>query len=83
MWLLHYWYRRLFGWLPVQFCMVCGKPYWGGWPRFHLDAETIMQPGSKWVGWPRSGKRWTCVWQAYWMDYCSKECSDRDLEDLS
>lgn len=28
----HYWYVRYFGWIPVQFCRVCKRPYWGGWP---------------------------------------------------
>jgi len=27
-----YWWRRYLGWFPVQWCMVCGRPYWGGWP---------------------------------------------------
>jgi hypothetical protein len=26
------WYRRCLGWVPVQFCMVCGRAYWGGLP---------------------------------------------------
>lgn len=28
-----YYWRRYLGWLPVQFCMVCGRWYWGGLPR--------------------------------------------------
>jgi hypothetical protein len=27
-------WRRWLGWMPVQFCMVCGKAYWGGWPQW-------------------------------------------------
>lgn len=28
----HYLYRRFLGFLPIQFCMVCSKPYWAGFP---------------------------------------------------
>jgi hypothetical protein len=28
----HYYWRRYLGWFPVQFCMMCGKWYWGGLP---------------------------------------------------
>jgi hypothetical protein len=30
-----YYWRRYLGWFPVQFCMVCGRAYWGGLPRLH------------------------------------------------
>lgn len=33
---LSYLYRRYFGWFPIQFCIWCGKPYWGGWPMFDM-----------------------------------------------
>lgn len=29
-----YHWRRYLGLLPIQWCTVCGGPYWGGWPRF-------------------------------------------------
>ena len=29
-----YYWRRYFGWVPIQFCMVCHRPYWGGFPTF-------------------------------------------------
>jgi hypothetical protein len=28
----HYLYRRYLGWLPVQFCMICERAYWAGFP---------------------------------------------------
>lgn len=63
-----YWYRRYLGWLPVQFCMVCGKPYWGGFPY-----------PSKWLTWPW---KWTLQWQASWMDYCSRKCCNEDFDGI-
>jgi hypothetical protein len=27
-----YLWRRYLGWVPLQFCVVCGSPYWGGIP---------------------------------------------------
>lgn len=27
-------WHRWFGWCPIQFCMICGRCYWGGWPWF-------------------------------------------------
>lgn len=27
-----YYWRRYLGWFPIQFCAICGKPYWGGLP---------------------------------------------------
>lgn len=28
-----YWWQRLAGWFPIQWCHVCRGPYWGGLPR--------------------------------------------------
>lgn len=28
-----YYWRRYLGWFPIQFCMICGRWYWGGLPR--------------------------------------------------
>lgn len=36
-----YW-RRYLGWFPIQFCMVCGKPYWGGFPQFRFEKWKIV-----------------------------------------
>ena len=30
---LRYW-RVYAGWFPIQLCMVCAKPYWGGFPQW-------------------------------------------------
>lgn len=60
-----HWYRCWCGWFPVQFCMVCGKPYWGGFPRI-----------GRWYG--KGRIRFT--WLAWWKDYCSRACADEDLE---
>jgi hypothetical protein len=27
-----YWFRRCFGWFPIQPCIGCHKLYWGGFP---------------------------------------------------
>ena len=32
----YYRWRKYFGWMPVQFCVLCGKPYWGGFPRYYF-----------------------------------------------
>lgn len=61
---LRYW-RRYAGWFPVQRCMMCGKCYWGGFPRF-------------WIIRTLEGRRFACTWQACWMDYCSQQCCDSD-----
>lgn len=58
-----YLYRRYLGWLPVQFCMVCGRAYWGGFPCFEWDRRT---------------KRPICTWAAWMMDYCTSECAQED-----
>ena len=68
MWIWHYWYRLLLGWLPVQFCMICGKPYWGGLPRFWYR-KVSTHPSHRMLMW---------TWQASWMDYCSKKCANED-----
>ena len=26
------WWNRWLAWSPLQLCIVCGRPYWGGWP---------------------------------------------------
>lgn len=72
-----YWYRRYLGWLPVQFCMVCGSPYWGGFPRFwfyrisHYDDR--LNAVRRWHFGP--------TWLAWWKDYCSQSCCDIDQLD--
>ncbi len=30
------WWKRHCGLIPFQFCMVCGRLYWGGWPWFSI-----------------------------------------------
>lgn len=46
---LHYLYRRYFGWLPVQFCMVCGKSYWGGFPQWEWREGRIVNVWQAWM----------------------------------
>jgi hypothetical protein len=62
-------YRRYAGWLPVQFCMICGRPYWGGLPRFWIVRKRCH----------RTGRFYSTIgmtWQASWKDYCSMECCE-------
>lgn len=63
-----YYWRRYLGWLPVQFCVICGRPYWGGFPYPSLDQI-------------RAGHFWQ--WLPWWSDYCSQRCAEDDLESLS
>lgn len=63
----HYLWRRYLGWFPVQFCMVCGRAYWGG-----LPCPSIMEI--------RAGRFWG--WLPWWKDYCSKRCADIEMEML-
>ena len=77
-----YWYRRYCGWFPIQLCMVCGKAYWGGFPRWWIvktfrweDARDNKFPTMlKAVFFHKVGM----TWQASWMDYCSQKCCDED-----
>lgn len=43
-----YYYRRYLGWFPVQFCVVCGRPYWGGFPEMEIYLGRLV---SKWQAW--------------------------------
>lgn len=62
----HYYYRRYLGFIPIQFCMICGKPYWGGLPLFGFASETSW--------------KLTWLWQASWQDCCSRQCNEIDFE---
>lgn len=62
---LPYQWRLRLGLMPIQPCMMCGKWFWGGLPRWW------------WIG--EDGK-WGLSWQASWCDYCSRECADEDLD---
>ncbi len=63
-----YFWRRYFGWFPIQFCMVCGKWYWGGLPRFGWDIAFDET------------RRFRCLWAAWMQDYCCRACADEDME---
>lgn len=67
-----YYYQRYLGWFPIQFCMVCSKPYWGGFPtwgvRFTRRNETYAN-------------RLVQTWQASWREYCSMKCCQEDNEE--
>lgn len=71
-----YYWRRYLGWFPVQFCMVCGKPYWGGLPKFEWQLCENLDRG------PMMKRRLICVWMPWWMDYCSQKCADEEIETL-
>lgn len=60
----HYWYRRYFGWLPLQMCMVCGAWYWGGLPRW-------------WIVNGRLTNTWQASWMDYCSRACCDEDMDR------
>lgn len=75
----HYYWRRYLGWMPVQKCMVCGKWYWGGLPRFWFVKVTRYMPGGERAG---DRYRFCCTWQASWMDYCSHKCCEEDMASL-
>lgn len=74
-----YAWRHYLGWFPVQFCMVCGKPYWGGLPRWtrtwvsDRDHRTFTPGVNTW-------KAWEPLWLPWWKDYCSRRCADEDLD---
>jgi hypothetical protein len=73
-----YWYRRCFGWVPFQKCMVCDSWYWGGLPQFWIkDTCTFSGEPIHWLFRPL-----VCTWQASWKDYCSRECCDTEGEAL-
>lgn len=67
-----YFWRRYLGWMPIQFCMVCGKPYWGGLPRWGWVDDFF--------GFESRSFRMT--WAAWMQDYCSQECHDVDVNSL-
>lgn len=86
-----YWYRRYFGCIPIQFCMTCGRWYWGGLPRWWI---VKYYAGTKTKSWQAKDghyhKEWSfyryrveMTWQAAWKDYCSQECCDGDPEVLA
>lgn len=62
-----YYWRRHLGWLPIQFCMNCGRWYWAGlpWPEWHQGIGGRRE----WSGW---------YWPWY-TEYCSQECCDEEL----
>lgn len=52
-----YLWRRYLGWFPVQFCMVCGRWYWGGFPQ---------------LAWPLRWQ-WLPAWNDYCSRRCHDE----------
>ena len=65
-------WRRRFCWFPVQFCMVCGKAYWAGLPRFEFENK-LFADGSE-------GSVILVTWMPWWSDYCSRACAGEDIE---
>lgn len=55
-----YFHRRWLGWFPIQFCMVCGKPYWGGLLRWWWIGGRIRLTSLAW-------------WQDYCSSECCEE----------
>ncbi len=75
-----YHYRRYLGFMPVQWCMVCGRAYWGGFPRFWLVSRLIYIGDDCITTFTHKTRRWRleCTWQAWWQDYCSSSCCQKD-----
>lgn len=59
-----YYWRRYLGWLPLQWCMVCGDPYWGGFPRWSIERGRIRF-------------QWQACWADYCSHKCCDEDLDR------
>lgn len=77
-----YWYRRYCGWIPIQFCMICGRWYWGGLPRFWITNKVAGQKTNNYEGniyqTPIYKKGIGATWLPSWKDYCSQKCCDDD-----
>lgn len=78
-----YYYRRYLGWLPIQFCMTCGRWYWGGLPRIGIINRPLIDWKRDINGNPVGGKVNVKLvigftWQASWKEYCSQNCCDED-----
>lgn len=59
------WMHRRAIWFPIQFCMICGRPFWAGLPV------------PKWMPFRWTLFRMD-EWMPGWNDYCSKKCCDED-----
>jgi hypothetical protein len=73
----YYRWRRHVGWFPIQFCMGCHKPYWGGLPRYSREWVSdkdfkVFFPGKN------TRKEWVPRWLPSWQDFCSKKCNDEN-----
>lgn len=75
-------YRRYLGWFPIQFCMVCSKPYWGGFPTWGWVKETYYTTSifSNTLKLTHRHKLQQ-TWQASWREYCSMKCCQEDNEE--
>ena len=78
-----YYWRRYLGWLPLQWCMWCGRPYWGGWPRWTVAWVSKTGDDHKaWVAGKNFRRAIVPMWLPLWKEYCSRKCADADLEML-
>lgn len=44
------WWRRYLGWFPVQWCMTCGRAFWGGYPFLeeYCSHRCVQDPVRGW-----------------------------------
>jgi len=72
-----YYWRRYLGFVPVQFCMVCSRPYWGGLPRFSREWVSDRDH-RKFIPGKNCWRAWVVNWMPWWKDYCSMACCKKD-----
>lgn len=77
-----YYWRRYIGWIPLQWCMMCGRPYWGGWPRWTVSRVIYKGDPKAWVPGKNCHRAIVPLWLPWWKEYCSRRCADDDLEML-
>lgn len=71
-----YLWRKWMGWCPVQWCMVCGRPYWGGLPRWTITwVSNDMIDHKVWLPGKNCHRAIVPIWLPWWKEYCSCECS--------
>ena len=59
-------WRRYFGWFPIQFCVMCNCPYWGGLPK----PEWLFGAERQWMPW----------WSDYCSQSCCH--ADQEIQEI-